>query len=196
MNKNEERELCLFVKIPIFTVGRLNNYPYQLMVQGDLNTSTEAGIRVTNRVRMTANQDGSEAVYSTATKFRFPRQEGSVDTRAPQVEFNIDKADFDTIMGMCTSRYVKRRYTVQLKDGLLVEFDRYMTDADTNEFSPYIKIDIENGKQEEIDLYLAELKELGFHISEIINPPGVDSPEIGEMITKLMSEEFNLAHTG
>ena len=189
---NVEKELCLFAHIPVFTVGRLNDYPYRLMVQGDLNTTNDSGARVTNRVRGTYDENGENPVYSTATKFRSPRKEGSVNTHAPQVEFEISEEDFKTIMGACANRFVKRRYTIPLPSGVKVEIDRYLECEEPREFSKIVKIDIEGGDEAQIDLYLAEMRDLGFHVGTIINPPGVESPEIKERLNELMSRTWNL----
>lgn len=189
---NVEKELCIFAHIPVFTIGRLNDYPYQVMVQGDLNTTTPEGLRVTNRVRRT--EDNGKVVYTTATKFRLPRVEGSVNTAAPQVEFTIDEDDFKTVMGACTQRYVKRRYTIPLPSGVKAEIDRYLESESPYEFSRIVKIDIEGGDEAQIDVYLAELRQLGFHIGEIINPPGVESPAIKEAIDELMGTRWNLVN--
>lgn len=187
---NVEDEICLFVRLPVFTIGKLAELPFVLMVQGDLNTTSADGLRVTNRVRMTEESNGKK-VFTTATKFRLPRKEGSVSTKAPQVEFEIEESDFNTVMGACESRYVKRRYIAKLPSGVIAEIDRYM--EKNNDFSKIVKIDIEKGDETKVETYLSELKDMGIHISGIINPPGVESPEIKEKIDELMSRQWNLA---
>jgi len=186
---NVEDEICLFVRLPVFTIGKLADMPYQLMVQGDLNTTSANGLRVTNRVRMTQLSDDNK-VFTTATKFRLPRKSGSVSTQAPQVEFEINEEDFNTVMGACESRYVKRRYSVKIPSGVTVEIDRYM--EKNNDFSKFAKIDIEKADETMLDIYLAELKEIGLHVGAIINPPGVESQEIKEQIDELMGRQWNL----
>lgn len=188
--QNVEDEICLFVKLTPFAIGSLVPYPFELMVQGDLNTTSGNGLRVTNRVRRTQEGD-KPPVFTTATKFRLPRKSGSVSTRAPQVEFEISEDDFNTVMGACETRFLKRRYSIKLPSGVTAEIDRYM--QNDHEFSPYVKIDIENADEAQIDIYLAELKDKGFHLAEIVNPPGVESPEIKEAIDALMSGDWNLA---
>jgi CYTH domain-containing protein len=187
---NVEDEICLFVRLTPFTIGKLNEMPYDLMVQGDLNTTSKEGLRVTNRVRMTKEGD-KPPVFTTATKFRLPRKSGSVSTKAPQVEFDIEESDFNTVMGACESRYVKRRYSVKLSSGVTVEIDRYMENS--NEFSKYAKIDIENADETQLDIYLSELKDRGIHFAEIINPPGVENDSIKANIDELMGKTWNLA---
>lgn len=188
---NVEDEICLFVRLTPFSLGILSEMPdYELMVQGDLNTTSSNGLRVTNRVRMT--QRGEEKpVFTTATKFRLPRKEGSVSTKAPQVEFEISQQDFNTVMGTCESRYVKRRYSIKLPSGVVVEVDRYM--ENDYEFSKFAKIDIEKADEALIDIYISELKDKGIHFAEIINTPGVESPAIKKALDELMSQTWNLA---
>lgn len=186
---NVEAEICLFVRLPVFTIGRLADLPYQLMTQGDLNSTSPNGLRITNRVRMTEESDGSK-VFTTATKFRLPRKSGSVMTNAPQTEFVIGEEDFNTVMGACESRYVKRRYSVKIPSGVTVEIDRYI--EKNHEFSKFAKIDIEKADEAMLDIYLAELKEMGIHFASIINPPGVESDEIKEQIDELMGRQWNL----
>lgn len=189
-SKNVEEELCLFVRLTPFTNGKLNEMAvFELMVQGDLNTTSSNGLRVTNRVRMT--QCGAlPPVFTTATKFRLPRKEGSISTKAPQVEFKISEEDFNTIMGACESRYVKRRYSIKLPSGVTVEIDRYM--ENDYEFSKFAKIDIENADEAMIDIYISELKDKGIHFAEIINPPGVENSAIKKAIDELMCQTWNL----
>lgn len=188
---NVEDEICLFVRLPVFTIGKLADMPYQLMVQGDLNTTSANGLRVTNRVRMTQDTPDGEKVFTTATKFRMPRKAGSVSTKAPQTEFEVDEEDFNTVMGACESRYVKRRYSIKIPSGVTVEIDRYM--EKNNDFSKFAKIDIEKADETMLETYLTELKELGLHVGSIINPPGVESQEIKEQIDELMGRQWNLA---
>lgn len=190
---NVESELCLFVRLAVFTIGKLSSLPYELMTQGDLNSTSKEGLRITNRVRMTEDGETGDRVYTTATKFRLPRKEGSVSTHAPQVEFDITEEDFNTVMGACESRYVKRRYSVELPSGVVVEIDRYL--ESNHEFSKMAKIDIEKADESKLDQYIEELRELGIHFSGIVNPPGVESQEIKDQLDELMSRQWNLAFT-
>lgn len=188
---NLEKEICLFAQLTIFSIGKLNTLPYVLMTQGDLNSTTSSGLRITNRVRMSKTGDSGAPVFSTATKFRLPRKNGSVTSGAAEVEFEVTEEDFNAIMGSCESRYLKRRYSFDLGDGLKAEVDRYY-DNEQGDFSRIVKIDIENGDEHYLPDYLSKLEAYGIFISNLINPPSEESQAIKDRITELMTRTWNL----
>lgn len=189
---NQEVEATIFARVSIFTMGLLRKLPYLNMVQGEVPSTTNEGLRIGNRVRMTMNPDGSEKVITVTTKFRIPRKEGSVVSTCPQVELHATQGDFEVIMGASPVRHVKRRYVFRLSDDKLAEIDVYVTNEETVDLSRDIKIDIGKCDEANVEQYLAELADKGIHLEEIYNPIGVESDGIKNKITQLITEEWNL----
>jgi hypothetical protein len=191
----QEDEICLFMLFGSGTVGLLNarRKESQFIFQAEVNSTTDEGLRITNRVRgIGLPGSGKPNVYTQATKYRLPRAEGSVSSSCIEQEKAIDAESFGAVIRFMPTVHHKYRHTFELENGLKIEVDHYCNAGD-NVGGQFGKVDIENGNEQDIPLYLETLRKLGIAYTQLINPPGVESPEIKETMTHYMGSVCNHA---
>lgn len=194
----QEDEICLFMLFGAGTIGLLNarRKESEFIFQAEVNSSTEEGLRITNRVRGIGKPGSGEPNrYTQATKYRLPRKEGSVSSSCIEQEKEIDAESFGSVIRFMPAVHHKYRHTFEIGDGLKIEVDHYC-DRGQQVGGTFGKVDIEGGVEADIPKYLELLRRTGIFYTTLINPPGVESPEIKATMTHYMSDVCNHATQG
>lgn len=200
MSTEKESELCLFVLLGVGTKAMLNSKrgDAAYMIQAETNSSTDKGMRVTNRVRRTVTFDDrgnlQSEVYEAATKFRLPRQEGSINSECIETEVAIDEHGFRQVLAFAGTIHHKFRHVIPLGD-LKIEIDHYVPPGEIHGGS-FAKIDIEGANESGLSSIMERLRQHEIVWVDVINPPGVESDDIKNRISSLMAYEYNHVNTG
>lgn len=196
----KEAELCLFVLLGIGSKAMLNakRSEAQYIIQGETNSTTPSGMKITNRVRRIATFDergeSKGTVYTAATKFRLPRTEGSINSECIETETAIDENGYRAVQPFAQSIHHKFRHVIPMDD-LHIEIDHYIPPGEIYG-GTFAKIDIEGGDETELDRIIEVLRRHEITFVNIINPPGIENDNIKANIDNLMSYEYNHADTG
>ena len=200
MSTGKEAELCLFVLLGAGSKAMLNSKraTADYIIQAETNSTTNKGMRVTNRVRRTLQFDDQgnqkSLVYKAATKFRLPRQEGSINSECIETEVEIDEQGFRQVLAFAGNIHHKFRHCIPMGE-LTIEIDHYIPPGEIYGAS-FAKIDIEGAKESGLSKIMEILRQHGIVWVDVINPPGVESDSIKDRIESLMGYEYNHVNTG
>lgn len=199
--KSNENEVALFFKVDEETFQRLktSNNEYLQITQSETNAMTSNNTRITVRVRRTETmlnrEEGGSTLYEAATKYRLPYDPNTLTSKCIELEKTITPEEYEMALPFGERLYQKRRYALDLGNGLVGELDWYF-DKELNDFGYYCKMDIntpvEGFSPGQITALLKRLPGLGIVISDLINPPWVKSSSIKERIGELMEKRWNL----
>lgn len=195
MSTAKEAELCLFVMLGIGSKAMLNakRGDATYMIQAETNSTTDKGMRVTNRVRRTATFDDrgdlKDVIHEAATKFRLPRTAGSINSECIETEVKIDEQGFRQVLQFAGNIHHKFRHSIPMGE-LKIEIDHYVPPGEIHG-GAFAKIDIEGAQESGLSRIMEILRQHGIVFVDVINPPGVESDAIKERIQQLMAEEYN-----
>lgn len=195
MSTAKEAELCLFVMLGVGSKAMLNSKrgDSQYMIQAETNSTTDKGMRVTNRVRRTATFDErgehKDVVYEQATKFRLPRTAGSINSECIETEVTIDEHGFRQVLAFAGNIHHKFRHAIPMGE-LKIEIDHYVPPGEIYGGS-FAKIDIEGAEETGLSGIMELLRRHGITFVDVVNPPGVESDAIKQRIEQLMAVDYN-----
>ncbi|AGX01766.1 hypothetical protein CF95_gp044 [Erwinia phage PhiEaH1] len=195
MSTAKEAELCLFVMLGAGSKAMLNSKRgnAQYMIQAETNSTTDKGMRVTNRVRRTVTFDDrgetDKELYEAATKFRLPRTAGSINSECIETEVVIDEHGFRQVLAFAGNIHHKFRHSIPMNE-LKIEIDHYVPPGEIYG-GAFAKIDIEGAEEKGLSGIMELLRQHGITFVDVINPPGVESDGIKQRIQQLMAEEYN-----
>lgn len=194
--QSNENEIALFFKIDQASFDRLKaRGEYLVITQSEVNSQTDNGTRMTNRVRRTEVIGAVPSVkFESATKYRL-KMDASLTSRCVELEREISEDEFGMTLPFGERVYQKRRFIFNLGQ-YVAELDWYV-DRATKDFGLFCKLDVnvegEPLTKGQITRLLQALPSQGIVISELINPPWVINGSIGKRIGQLMTETWNLA---
>lgn len=198
MAKSNENEVAFFFKItPETRQTLLEITKYLIITQSEIQAIADGGLRITNRVRRTEAVDGASrgVIFEAATKYRFPGKSGDMTSRCLEREFQVSEEEYELALPFGERVYQKRRFCFDL-EGFECDLDWY-TEKDSNDFSEWVKLDInvpaEGIEDSKLFLLLSKLPASGITIADLINPPGVYNDNIKKRISDLMQGSWNQA---
>ena len=190
---NQEKELTIFARLTPAGLARLKKLPYRWIEQVEtlfkLPESEPIFDRITVRGRATTEQGADQPVYEYANKFRAPDKQDGV-SNSWEIETVCTEKEFIAIAAIAATHHRKRRIVIVADDfPRKIEVDLYLTKDDY--FSNDIKIDVEKGSPDDYEKVIEVMQRLGIYIKSVLNPPEVKSPEIGQVIQRLVREDWN-----
>lgn len=154
-----------------------------------LQASTYIFDRITTRARATTEYGAEQPVFEYCNKFRAPDKKDGI-SNSWEIELPCSDKEFNAMAAIAATHHRKRRIVIVADDfPKKIEVDLYRVKE--GYFSNDIKIDVEKGTPEDYEKVLEILKRAQIFLKSVLNPPEVKSPEIGQVIQRLVKEDWN-----